>query len=149
MGEFHRSLDEKGRLAIPANWRIKSTSIDNNFLALPAPDGNISVYPPRMIAQLESRVSQISLGDIEGQKAITDLMSKAHSFNYDKQGRINLNNKLMEHIDLGLSEIEKEVVLIGKLSTFSIYSKKGYIKFQSSYSDKVSTKADIFQRFGL
>lgn len=144
VGEFHRTIDEKGRLTIPANWRSNKGGSDIIYLALPTPDGNISVYPPKMVAQLEARISQVSIGDIDGQKAITELMSMAHSFNCDKQGRINLNDRLVGH-----AKIEKEVVLIGKLSTFSIFSDEGYEKFQSSYTVDEGTKAAVFQRFGL
>ena len=150
VGEFHRTIDEKGRLTIPASWRPKksagvaSEARDFFFLALPTPDGNISVYPPKMIEQLESRISQVSIGDIEGQSAITELMSMAHSFTCDKQGRINLNERLIGH-----AQIEKDVVLIGKLSTFSLFSDEGFGKFQSSYSADAGTKAAVFQRFGL
>ena len=97
VGEFHRSIDEKGRLTIPAGWRPKNSHNGNDVycLALPTPDGNITVYPPKMVAQLEARISQVSIGDIEGQKAITELMSMAHSLNCDRQGRINLNERLI------------------------------------------------------
>ncbi|MAV39819.1 MAG: hypothetical protein CML12_04500 [Puniceicoccaceae bacterium] len=150
VGEFHRTIDEKGRLTIPASWRPKKSGRGADganeffFLALPTPDGNISVYPPKMVEQLESRISQVSIGDIEGQRAITELMSMAHSFTCDKQGRINLNDRLIGH-----AKIEKEVVLIGKLSTFSLFSDEGFGKFQSSYSVDAGAKAAVFQRFGL
>ena len=143
VGEFHRTIDEKGRLTIPANWRPKTGGMDISYLALPTPDGNISVYPPKMVAQLEARISQVSIGDIEGQKAITELMSMAHSFTCDKQGRINLNDRLVGH-----AKIQKDVVLIGKLSTFSLFSDEGYEKFQSSYTVEEGTKAAVCQRCG-
>ena len=148
VGEFHRSIDEKGRLTIPAGWRPKNSGSKNgndiNCLALPTPDGNITVYPPKMIDQLEARISQVSIGDIEGQNAITELMSMAHSLNCDRQGRINLNERLIAH-----AKIQKDVVLVGKLSTFSLFSDEGYEKFQSSYTMDEGTKAAVFQRFGL
>ena len=97
-----------------------------------------------MIDQLEARISQVSIGDIEGQNAITELMSMAHSLNCDRQGRINLNERLIAH-----AKIQKDVVLVGKLSTFSLFSDEGYEKFQSSYTVDEGTKAAVFQRFGL
>jgi MraZ protein len=144
VGEFHRSIDEKGRLAIPSTWRPKDTRLVVHLLALPTPDGNITVYPPKMIEQLESRIAQVSIGDIEGQKAITELMSSAHSFTWDKQGRINLNERLIAH-----AGIEKGVILVGKLSTFSVFSEANYEAFQSSYSGKSEESAEVFRRFGL
>ena len=71
-------------------------------------------------------------------------MACAHSFSCDKQGRINLNQKL---IDFG--GIEKGAVLLGKLSTFSIYSESGYARLQNRTPGDPDAQADIFKRFNL
>lgn len=144
VGEFHHNLDDKGRLTIPSQWRPEVDSEQNAFLALPNPGGYVTVYPPKMIAQLEERISQISLGDTEGQKAVEELMAMAHSFSCDKQGRINLNDKLVQH-----AKIEKGTVLLGKLSTFSIYSSDIYTAIQSKGVSDPDAQAAIFKRFGL
>lgn len=144
VGEFRHTVDEKGRLTIPSQWRPSASGEDNSFLALPNPGGYVTVYPPKMIAQLEERISQISLGDTEGQQAITELMSMAHSFSCDKQGRINLNEKLIAH-----AGIRKGTVLLGKLSTFSIYSEEAYESFQQKGHSDPESQAAVFKRFGL
>lgn len=145
VGEFHHSLDDKGRLTIPASWRpVSGIDASNTFLALPSPEGYVAVYPPKKIVQLEETIAQISLGDREGQQAVEDLMSRAHSFNCDKQGRINLNQKLID-----FAEIQKEAVLLGKLSTFSIYSEALYETLQSREAGDSETQASIFKRFNL
>ncbi len=144
VGEFHHNLDDKGRLTIPSAWRPKADADENSFLALPSPGGYVTVYPPKMIAQLEERISQISIGDIEGQKAIEALMTMAHSFSCDKQGRINLNDKLIRHAKIG-----RGAVLLGKLSTFSIYSEEIYNAMQSEAPVDPEAQAAVFKRFGL
>jgi MraZ protein len=148
VGEFHHSLDDKGRLTIPSAWRPKGDAEENYFLALPSVEGGadayVTVYPPKMIAQLEERISQISMGDIEGQRMLAELMAMAHSFTCDKQGRINLNDKLVKHAQLG-----KGAVLLGKLSTFSIYSEELYNASQSEGPSDPTARAAVFKRFGL
>ena len=148
VGEFHHNLDDKGRLTIPAAWRPKGDAEENYFLALPSVEGGtdayVTVYPPKMIAQLEERISQISMGDVEGQRMLSELMSMAHSFSCDKQGRINLNDKLVQHARLG-----KGAVLLGKLSTFSIYSEELYNASQSQGPSDPTARAAVFKRFGL
>jgi MraZ protein len=144
VGVFRHNLDDKGRLTIPSQWRPKVDGDENQFLALPSLDGYVNVYPPKMIAQLEERISQISMGDTEGQAAVETLMSMAHSFSCDKQGRINLNGALIEH-----AQIKKSAVLLGKLSTFSIYSDEVYDALRSKTPVSRETQADVFKRFGL
>ena len=48
-------------------------------------------------------------------------MSMAHNFSCDKQGRINLNEKLIRHASL-----EKSVVLLGEASKFKIFDESFY-----------------------
>lgn len=144
MGVFRHNLDDKGRLTIPAQWRPEVDSEANAFLALPSLDGYVNVYPPKMIAQLEERISQISMGDTEGQAAVETLMSMAHSFSCDKQGRISLNAALVEH-----AKIKKSAVLLGKLSSFSIYSDEIYDALRSKTPVSRETQAEVFKRFGL
>lgn len=145
VGEFHHNVDDKGRLTIPSAWRPEQGSEDNMFLALPNHTrGCVTVYPPKMIKQLEERISQISLGDEEGQQAIAELMAMAHSFSCDKQGRINLNDKL-----IAFAEIKKGAVLLGTLSTFSIYSEEVYEAMSTKAPSDPAKRAEVFKRFGL
>jgi MraZ protein len=115
VGEFTHALDSKGRVTIPAKWRISGG--DNTYLALPNPSGYITVYPPKMIERLEEKVSEANLSDTEAQSLLMELFSKADSFGCDKQGRINLSDKLLTH-----AGIKGKAVLVGKFSTFAIWS---------------------------
>lgn len=148
IGEFRHNLDDKGRLTIPSAWRPGKDGDDNHFLALPSVEEGasayVAVYPPKMIQRLEERISQISMGDIEGQKMVAELMSMAHSFSCDKQGRINLSDKLVRH-----AQIKKSTVLLGKMSTFSIYSEEFYNALQESGPSDPTIRASVFKRFEL
>lgn len=143
VGVKTHNVDDKGRLTIPSAWRPEPDSQENEFLAIPT-NGYVTVYPPKMIAQLEEKISQISIGDVEAQEAITELMSMAHSFSCDKSGRINLNDDL-----LGYAQIEKGAVLVGKLTSFSIYSEEVYEAMKAKGPSDPAKQAEIFKRFGL
>jgi len=144
VGEFRHSIDDKGRLTIPSQWRPKVDSEENNFLALPSlTERSVTVYPPKMIEQLNEKISQISMGDREGQRAIRRLMCKAHAFSCDKQGRINLNEKLINHADL-----KKSVVLLGEASKFMIYDEELYDQLMADEEDDEDL-ADIAKGFGF
>lgn len=121
VGEFTHALDSKGRLTIPSKWRIPGG--DNTYLALPNPGGYVTVYPPKMVARLEEKVAEASLSDVRAQALLMELFAKAHSFGCDKQGRINLNDKLIEH-----AGISGKGVLVGNFSAFAIWSEARYAK---------------------
>ena len=143
-GEYRHSMDDKGRLTIPSQWRPQLESKDNNFLALPSlTEKSVSVYPPKMIEQLYERFSEISMGDKNGQRAIRRIMSMAHNFSCDRQGRISLNDKLINHADL-----EKSVVLLGEASKFKIYDEAFYNRLNSD-EEGTEDLAQIAKDFGF
>jgi len=119
VGEFTHALDSKGRVTIPSKWRISGG--ENTYLALPNPGGYITVYPPKMVERLEQKVSEANLSDVRAQALLMELFSKADSFGCDKQGRINLNDKLLAH-----AGIEEKAVLVGNFSAFAIWSESRY-----------------------
>ena len=121
VGEFTHALDSKGRVTIPSKWRISGD--ENTYLALPNPGGYITVYPPKMVSRLEEKVAEASLSDVRAQALFMELFSKAHSFGFDKQGRINLNDKLLAH-----AGIKGKAVLVGNFSAFAIWSVGRYEK---------------------
>ena len=125
VGEFTHALDPKGRLTIPSKWRIPGG--ENTYLALPNPGGYITVYPPKMVARLEEKVAEASFSDTRTQALLMELFSKAHSFGCDKQGRINLNDKLLEH-----AGIRGKAVLVGNFSAFAIWSEDQYASRESA-----------------
>ena len=79
-----------------------------------------------------------------GRQAIAELMAMAHSFSCDKSGRINLNDKL-----ISFAEIKKGAVLLGTLSTFSIYSEEVYEAMSTKAPSDPAKRAEVFKRFGL
>ena len=125
VGEFTHALDSKGRVTIPSKWRISGG--ENTYLALPNPGGYITVYPPKMVGRLEEKVVEASFSDVRTQALLMELFSKAHSFGCDKQGRINLNDKLLEHAD-----IQSKAVLVGNFSAFAIWSEGRYASRESA-----------------
>jgi len=143
-GEYRHTVDDKGRLTIPSQWRPEMVSTSNDFLALPSlTERSVTVYPPKMIEQLYERFSQISMGDQDGQRAIRRIMSMAHNFACDKQGRINLNEKLIKHASL-----KKSVVLLGEASKFKIFDESFYDQLMATEGEGEEL-ADIAKGFGF
>jgi MraZ protein len=120
VGEFRHGLDAQKRLTIPSKWRFVGDE-QEVFLALPNPIGCTTIYPPMMVAKLEEKAAAVSLGDPKGQKTLLRLFSQADTFGCDRQGRIHLNDRLLEHADL-----MKDVLLVGSYVTFSLWNPERY-----------------------
>ncbi|MDR3143389.1 MAG: hypothetical protein LBT57_00840 [Puniceicoccales bacterium] len=144
VGEFERSLDDKCRLSLPLKWRPTDEREAPSFLALPNPVGCITVYPPKMIARLEERVSNVSLGDQVGQQALARLFSQADTFDCDAKGRMKLEERLVRHAD-----IHRDVLMVGTYTTFHIWNPerfRAYLQRPITQEDEMSL---ILKSIGL
>lgn len=116
VGKHQRNLDSKNRLTIPSKWRFDGDT-DDVYLALPDPSGSILVLPPKQVEKLFEEIESQRLSDEDAQLLQDKLFSQAHSFGCDKQGRVNLTEELLEH-----SGVTKEAIVIGRMTTFRIWS---------------------------
>ena len=116
VGKHQRNLDSKNRLTIPSKWRFDGDTEDV-FLALPDPSGSILVLPPKQVEKLFDEIESQRISDEDAQLLQDKLFSQAVSFGCDKQGRVNLSEELLEH-----SGITKEAVIVGRMTTFRIWS---------------------------
>ena len=115
-GLFRHTLDDKGRLTIPSEWRAAHIA-EATFLATPHPDGYIAVLPPEEVDTLRAKIAAQKLSDSAAQKFAAQFFSKTQSFSYDKTGRAGFTAELLKH-----AGIEKDAVLVGSLTKFNIYS---------------------------
>lgn len=143
VGEFQHNLDSKNRLTIPSKWRFSGDQ-EEVYLALPNPIGCVTVYPPKMVAHLDEKVSQVSLGDKKAQKALTRLFSRADTFGCDKQGRIVVSDKLIQHAGL-----QREVILVGNFATFHIWDIARYSAYLESDDESEDEMTTILTQLGL
>ncbi len=116
VGSFRHNLDAKNRLTIPSKWRFAGDDGDV-YLALPDPGGYITVLPPLEVEKLYERVSQKLLSDGAAQAFLSKFFSQAYTFGCDKQGRVGLVVELLAH-----AGIEREAILVGTMTKFSIWS---------------------------
>ena len=72
---------------------------------------------PLEVDKLYERVSQKLLSDGAAQAFLSKFFSQAHTFGCDKQGRVGLATELLTH-----AAIEREAVLVGTMTKFSIWS---------------------------
>ena len=138
---FRHALDDKNRLTIPSGWRA-AFGADDVFLAVPNPDGYVSVLPPAEVEKLKVKVAQVPLSDAAGQAQIAAFFAASQTLTFDKQGRIALGDWLLKH-----AQVAKEAVLVGMLNTFNIYSAERWDVDQARSSP--AAVAAFMQRFGI
>ncbi|MDQ6965291.1 MAG: division/cell wall cluster transcriptional repressor MraZ [Mariprofundales bacterium] len=118
-GEFTVSLDEKGRVSIPATYRevLRQVYDDVRVVVCRDYDGSISLYPPRewertVLPEVRNR----PINDSWARAFESFVISAAVTCTPDRQGRIAISSVLRQHA--GLS---KKVIFTGGLSHFQLW----------------------------
>ena len=100
---FTHTIDSQRRFAIPADWRQKDG--DTQFVLLPAKNRVIQAIPMKTFQdEILVKARKMSLADSKAMRDLMILASRAMKCTCDKQGRIQINAKLMEHAALTIKE---------------------------------------------
>lgn len=140
-GLFRHTLDDKDRITIPSAWRAAHDK-EATFLAVPNPDGYVSVLPPPEVEKLHEKIASVPLSDASAQAEIAAFFAIAQTFNFDSQGRVALNPALRRH-----AVLEKEVVLNGGFTKFNLYNPSRWAAVEQKSS--ATSQADFMRRFGI
>ena len=114
MGEFEHSLDEKNRLIIPTKLREE---LGKSSVITRGTDGCLFIYPEKAWEEFVEKLKKLP-GSKNGREMQRFFMAGAASCDLDKQGRVMIPQRLLEH-----AAITKEVVSVGVIDKIEIWSK--------------------------
>ncbi len=114
LGEFEHSIDDKGRVAIPARFREELSA---GMVLTRGFDACLQAFPRPIWEELAKKVSGLSLGNPEARNLRRMLFSNAAEVEVDRQGRILVPQNLREYA--GLAE---QVVISGMDTYFEIWA---------------------------
>lgn len=140
VGEYHHSIDEKGRIIIPAKLR---ENLGENFIVTRGLDGCLFVYPSlewENVIQKYKNLPNVK----EARNFMRFFLSGATNTEFDKQGRINIQTPLIDY-----AKLKKECVIIGVNDHLEIWAKEKWENFiMSTNEEEFSKMADeIFSDF--
>ncbi len=115
-GEYDHQVDAKFRIRIPARFK---TEIGNNYVFVKGPTKCVSIYPQEVFNARYGKFINVSVFDVEGQKALAEVLSSCFPACEDGQGRVVVPEKLRNYAELG-----KDVVSIGMGDHVDMYSKE-------------------------
>ncbi len=132
IGEYHHNIDEKGRLIIPSKFREE---IGNSFVVTKGLDGCLFVYSLCEWEKIVNKLKKLPFTKKDARTFSRFFLSSATVCEFDKQGRINLVNSLIEYADL-----KKECAVIGVNDRLEIWSLD---KFNNLMEEKALELDDI------
>ena len=133
MGEYHHTIDEKGRITIPSKLRDE---LGEEFIVTKGLDGCLFIYPKDEWNNIAQKYKELP-NTKDARNYLRFFLSGAVLSVFDKQGRINITQPLIKYADL-----TKDCIIIGVNERLEIWSKDRWEEFLSNNEDSISDIAD-------
>jgi len=136
---FEFSLDDKGRLSVPVEWR--GEAFEKRFLVMPSSDGCLRIYPASFLGREMEKLSSLGATSADARrKSLEKLASVIQAAEPDQQGRIMIREKFRLHAGLG-----RQAVLVGRLDHFEVWDPKKWKKI----APPATTFEEVAKEVGL
>lgn len=134
MGEFHHSIDEKGRLIIPAKFR---EDLGDEFIITRGIEHCLYVYSKENWLAITQKLETLPFTKKDAREFSRFFLSGATAAEFDKQGRVNIASP-----QLSYANITKECIIVGVGSRLEIWSSENWNNFMNSAFDSMSDIAE-------
>lgn len=142
IGEYHHSIDDKGRLIIPSKFREE---LGNKFIITRGIENCLFVYSLESWEKIVNKLETLPFTKKDARAFIRFFLSGASEAEFDKQGRINITSPLISY-----ANITKECVVIGTGDRLEIWSEESWNDFFISARDSMSDIAEnLFESVNL
>ena len=142
IGEYHHSIDDKGRLIIPSKFREE---LGNNFIITRGIENCLFVYSLDSWNEIVRKIESLPFTKKGARTFTRFFLSGASEAEFDKQGRINITSPLISY-----AKITKECIVIGTGDRLEIWSEELWNEFCTSAKDSMSDIAEnLFESVNL
>jgi MraZ protein len=132
LGRFNHTLDEKGRLAIPARFR---SELQAGLVITRGTDRCLSVYPLSTWETLAAKLDALPMGDANARNLRRAAFAAAEPAELDKQGRIILPERLRAYANL-----EGNVAVVGMNTFLELWD----LQTWETLEGEVEAQGDVF-----
>ena len=132
VGAHERQLDDKGRVALPATYRAH---LGEHCYLVKGTDKCVEVIPSEAFEQFgRELIAKVDRGELSlnRQRAMA---SSAVLVTLDRQGRVNIDEKLRAYADISL---ESQVIVAGNLVKLEIWSPDRYARIDAEGTDDIA-----------
>ena len=133
MGEFHHTLDEKGRIILPSKIRFE---LGENFIVTRGLDNCLYVYSEDGWNNIINKYKELP-NTKDARNFMRFFLSGATQNNTDKQGRLNISQSLIKYASLN-----RECIIIGVNDHLEIWSEENWTRFMEENEESFTDIAD-------
>ena len=134
MGEYHHTIDDKGRIIIPSKFREQ---LGETFIITRGIENCLFAYSNENFQKIVDKLETLPFTKKDAREFMRFFLSGASEAEFDKQGRIHITSPLISY-----AGIKKECVIIGSGDRLEIWSLDSWNKFFDSAKDNMSDIAE-------
>ncbi len=133
-GEYHHSVDEKGRLVLPAKYR---NELGEKFVITRGIEHCLYVYSIDSWNDITNKLNSLPFTKKDAREFTRFFLSGATVAEFDSQGRVNITSPQLSYAD-----IEKECVVVGVGNRLEIWAVENWNTFMDSAFKNMSDIAE-------
>lgn len=137
VGNFVHSIDEKGRLSLPAKFRER---LGSSFVTTHGLDGCLFVYPMAEWETIAERLRGLATTQSNARAFSRMFFANAQECECDKQGRVSLPLHQREYAALA-----GDTVVIGANSRVEIWSAANWARYKQAVQSDYEALAEELQ----
>jgi MraZ protein len=142
LGQYQHSLDDKGRVILPAKFRGQ---LEGGAYMARGLDGCVCVYPTDEWERVSNNMRDLATRGTQERQAARSFFAGAAEVTPDRQGRVPVPVHLRDFAGLSL---EREVVVAGVLSRIEIWDAQKWATREQEGEQVIST-AEGIPDFGI
>ena len=141
MGEYHHTIDSKGRMIIPSKFR---EGLGEKFILTRGLDQCLFGYPLSEWKIIEEKLKALPLTKKDARAFTRFFFSGAIECEMDKQGRILIAAPLLSY-----AKLEKECVVIGVSNRIEVWSKPKWEQYVAEQEESFEEIAESMIGFDI
>jgi MraZ protein len=141
LGEFEHTIDDKGRLTVPAKFRGR---LANGVAVSKGIDPCLWLYPSDVWAQLAEEINGLPMTEPRAREFRRQVFGSASDSVPDKQGRVSLPSYLREY-----ANIDNKAMIIGLYDHCEIWNPERWRKRQRESDNNPEARAEQFASLGI
>ena len=141
IGEYHHTIDEKGRVAIPVKFR---NALAKGAVVTRGLDNSLFIYSADAWEKLAGKLANLPMGQANTRAFSRLMLAGAMELEIDKQGRAIIPEYLREFAD-----IKKQIVVAGMYDRLEIWNKDVWEKYKQNTEKHTEELAEKMGELGI
>ena len=137
LGEYQHTIDEKGRMAIPAKFR---KSLASGVVVTKGSEECLYLYPVEEWTKLADKLSHLPITQADARAFSRLMLGGASHAEIDSQGRVLIPDYLRAYAGIG-----EKAVIVGLYNRAEIWEEEKWQRYRASIEEKGD---EIAERLG-